>query len=302
MCFCVFGCTERLERLERARGREGGRGRAERQVETGWRYDTVRVSLAESRATLPPGVGLIMTVGGVPTPWAVIGGVCILAAVLTAILRGLQRYGFFLSAPSNEYEAFHQSVLRKLRWNFYTLFHCNKYKHDGVARFAWAIPNAKAIDAIISETQRSFGEEEHRNSSCCIVDFGAGSGYWPLVLSERVRDRKLDIEVIAVEKSLNLYARRDDGSIGLPDGSLPLRSDLWYDVRPGDLSTLVELQKRRPVHTLLLVWPPCWEDMAFDAVRVFKGNCVVYVGEPKGGCTVRGFITMRNALFGSQAH
>lgn len=232
-----------------------------------------------------------MAVGGVAVRWAVAGGACIIVlAALAAIFRGLRRYGFFLPAPSNEYEAFHQSVLRKLRWNFYTLFHCNKYKHDGVARFAWAVPNAKAVDAIITETRRqsqSFGKLEGCNSSsCCIVDFGAGSGYWPLVLSERIRAQKLDIEVIAVEKSLNLYARRDDGSIGLPDGSQPLRSDLWYDVRPGDLSTLVELQKRRPVHTLLLVWPPCWEDMAFDAVRVFKGNCVVYVGEPKGGCTV----------------
>jgi len=188
--------------------------------------------------------------------------------------------GWFLPSPSNEYEAYHQRVLRKLKWNFYTLFHCNKYKHEGVAKFAWAIPNKAAIDAIIATVPIK------RSQAGLIVDFGAGSGYWPFVIARYVKQRHLDIDIVAIEKSLNLYAKREDGSIGIRGQATVKRSDLWFDVQAGGIEDLLKLQSMRPIDTLLLVWPPCWEDMAFNAVRAFRGRHVIYVGETKGGCTV----------------
>jgi hypothetical protein len=239
-------------------------------------------------------------------------GLCVLVAVaVTAVfvwlaVSGARRVGFCLPRPHNEYEAFRQAVLRKLRWNFYSLFHCNAYRHQGVARFAWAIPNAAAVRVIVRSvpltltvTSSSTSGRNHPSTTVnnnnppiaatargLIVDLGAGSGFWAHLLEREVASLQLPIDVVAIEKSLDLYARREDGSIGVVGGPAAARSDLWFDVREGDVAALVALQAQRRVDTLLLVWPPCWQDMAFDAVRAFRGRTVVYVGEPRGGCTV----------------
>jgi hypothetical protein len=259
---------------------------------------------------------------------AVLGAAVTVGTILSCLLRKL---GFCLPPPTNEYEAFYQAVRRRLRWNFYTLVHCNRFRHEGVARFAWAIPNAAAVRAIataaLQAAERVAAPPEtagtgsvaspffattaiKRKRVARIVDFGAGSGYWASLLARREEEPGLGaVEVIAIEKCLNLYAKRPDGSIGMPSripstssqsgggsagaaaaaaaaAAVVPREDLWYDVQPGDLSTLTALQRERPFHLLLLVWPPCWEDMAYDAVQAFRGDCVVYVGESRGGATV----------------
>ena len=203
-----------------------------------------------------------------------------------------RKLGFCLPPTTNAYEAYHRQVLTKLRWNFYTLFHCNKYRHTGTARYAWAIPNKAAVNAIVESVPTMQHKRNGRRG--LVVDFGAGSGFWAHVICEAIKAQRKPIDVVAIEKSLNLYVKREDGSIGVGDGERAVtRDDLWFDVLPGDLSTLVELQCTRPIDTLLLIWPPCWEDMAFDAVQAFQGNCVIYVGEPRGGCTVSYYLVAR---------
>lgn len=207
---------------------------------------------------------------------------CALFIVLVIGYFSLRKIGFCAGIPCNEYEAFRQITLRKLGWKFYTLRHCNHFRHKGVARFAWAIPNATAIQTII----KSVPPLSQRPERGLIIDFGSGKGYWARQISLAIVENRVDIDVIAIEKNLNFYATNEDGSIGGSTAHEVKQSDLWFPVRRGDIELLIEMQKVRRVHTLLLVWPPCWEDMAFCAVQAFRGDCVIYVGEAEGGCTV----------------
>lgn len=38
-------------------------------------------------------------------------------------------------------------------------------------------------------------------------------------------------------------------------------------------------------HALMLCWPPYGEPMAMDALRGYRGQHVIYIGELGGGCT-----------------
>lgn len=42
---------------------------------------------------------------------------------------------------------------------------------------------------------------------------------------------------------------------------------------------------RHPDRTLLMVWPPYKSTAATRVVSTYEGNCVLYVGEARGGCT-----------------
>ena len=207
--------------------------------------------------------------------------VCIAAICVWWAIRVGRQIGYFLPAPTNAYEQFHRDALRKLKWRFFDEFYCNRFRNEGVARFAWAIPNQEAISAIINTVPP--------NVKGTIVDLGAGSGFWPMLLSRQISEQKRNIKIVAFEKSLNLYAKRKDGSIGIRGAKGAKRSDLWFNVQPGDEDVMVRLQRSDRIHTLVLIWPPCWEDMAFEAVQAFNGDIVVYVGEERGGCTVGSF-------------
>eukprot|EP00929_Paragymnodinium_shiwhaense_P037235 TRINITY_DN19877_c0_g1_i1.p1 TRINITY_DN19877_c0_g1~~TRINITY_DN19877_c0_g1_i1.p1 ORF type:complete len:351 (-),score=41.22 TRINITY_DN19877_c0_g1_i1:53-1105(-) len=55
---------------------------------------------------------------------------------------------------------------------------------------------------------------------------------------------------------------------------------LW--LTQGDLDSL---RLQQDVGMLLLVWPPCWEEMAAKALDAFSGDVLAYIGEARGGCT-----------------
>ena len=41
----------------------------------------------------------------------------------------------------------------------------------------------------------------------------------------------------------------------------------------------------REAWTLMLCWPPYWSPMAEHALRLHRGDHVVYIGDGEGGCT-----------------
>ena len=87
-----------------------------------------------------------------------------------------------------------------------------------------------------------------------IVEFGAGSGYWAQQLSEAgVRIRAFDVT----------------------------SSNRWFGVEEDDGSLLGKFAD----HTLLLCWPPFGSSMAAKTLGSFAGETVIYIGEPRGGCT-----------------
>lgn len=89
-----------------------------------------------------------------------------------------------------------------------------------------------------------------------IIEIGAGSGYWASQLS------RFGADIIAFDKFSEKPRR------------------YWFDVAEG---TEAEV-KNHPTRNLFLCWPPYQEKMAAKALKIFKGEYVIYVGE-FGGCT-----------------
>lgn len=110
--------------------------------------------------------------------------------------------------------------------------------------YAWAIPDDEALDAI-----QPFSP---------IIELGAGTGYWAMLL----RLRGVDIKPFDLNPS-NM-ARK-----------------LWVPVPRGH----EEMLDMYSDHTLMLVWPPHDGDMAARALDAYAGEHLIYAGEGAGGCT-----------------
>ena len=123
-------------------------------------------------------------------------------------------------------------------------------------RYAWAIPSERALAAIAR-----YGP---------IVEIAAGTGYWARLLRER------GVDIIAYDKTP-------------PDGSDRNRyhrgAICWTEVRRGGITAI----DAHPDRSLLLCWPPRWEQpqrgdgqspVSHFVVRRYRGDTVIYIGEP----------------------
>lgn len=126
-------------------------------------------------------------------------------------------------------------------------------RHTLTGRFAWAVPSSQALDVIARHSP--------------IVEMGAGTGYWAHLLRER------GVDVIAYDKCV-------PGTNGKAN-SWHKTATTYTDVRLGTPGVL----KRHPDRTLFLCWPPYAEQMAYESVRIWKGETLIYIGEESGGCT-----------------
>ncbi|GEM_PF-380657 len=119
-------------------------------------------------------------------------------------------------------------------------------------RYAWAIPNDKALSTLAANQP--------------LVEVGAGTGYWAHLLEQRgVKIVAYDIQPVPSQG--NTYHQTAGKS--------------WADVRQGDETVVREY----PASTLFLSWPPDTNQCAFNALRLFRGDRLIYVGEGPGGCT-----------------
>lgn len=112
--------------------------------------------------------------------------------------------------------------------------------------FAWAVPTYPALRRIA------------RFSHYRIVEIGAGSGLWAFLLTNVMRCKVWAYDSLEWEFSSH-----------------------YYDVRQGGPEKAAD----HPDATLLLCWPPFESPMAYQAVKAFKGNRIIYIGEGRGGCT-----------------
>jgi hypothetical protein len=125
-----------------------------------------------------------------------------------------------------------------------------------IARFAFAVPDDGALEAIATASPRG------------VVEIGAGTGYWARLLHEN------GVDVVAY----------DIAPAPSPERRWFADTPGWFPVRSGD-HTAVDAHGDR---TLLLVWPTRNEDWAADTVQRFAaagGTTLAYVGEPPGGRT-----------------
>lgn len=130
-----------------------------------------------------------------------------------------------------------------------------------VKKYAWAIPTNEALDAIA------------RHAPQGIIEIGAGTGYWASLLRERGVDvLAFDMAPLAPAGHAAPYLNRYHGD------ALP-----WTQVELGTEHILMgDLHHER---ALFLCWPPYADDMAANALRFYRGDTLIYIGESGGGCT-----------------
>lgn len=122
-----------------------------------------------------------------------------------------------------------------------------------VRHFSWAIPSPSALTAIANHL-----------AGKPVVEIGAGGGYWKWQLTQ------LGVDVTAFDRRLGI----------VPD----YRTRLWAEVNKGTPGVVVDF----PDHVLMLCWPEFQGQMAMNALRAYKGDTVLFIGEP-GLCGSKNF-------------
>lgn len=120
------------------------------------------------------------------------------------------------------------------------------------ARYAWSIPSPGDM-TWLRQVLDGRG----------VVEIGAGSGYWAWQMAQ------FGIDVVA-------YDPNPPGP-----GNKYVTQRLYHPVGDRD-HTAVE---QHPDRALLLCWPPYEEPMAALALKAFRGDTLIYIGEGHGGCT-----------------
>lgn len=124
-------------------------------------------------------------------------------------------------------------------------------RDDLCRRFSWACPNAEALELIAAQGP--------------IIEIGAGAGYWAHLLRSRYHVNILAYDHKPPSKGKSHYHKGCSAWTGVVYGR-PVKT------------------KKHPDRALFLCWPPMYSTMAEDALKHYKGDTVIHVGE-QGGCT-----------------
>lgn len=129
--------------------------------------------------------------------------------------------------------------------------------------FSWAVPNTRALDVLAAHAP--------------LVECGAGMGYWAALLRAR------GVDIVAYDAAppglaKNAYHRA--------------RRAPWTEV---ERASSVSAARRHRDRTLVLCWPPYGDDASsYDVMRAYRGDTLIYIGEPDEGAT--GSVRFRREL------
>jgi len=114
-----------------------------------------------------------------------------------------------------------------------------------VKGYGWAVPDRKSIEKI----KQFVGNDQ-------VLEIGSGLGTWAKLLQDE-----------------GIYVTPTDISV---ENS---HTEVYEENHINSINTFNN-------HTvLMMVWPPYDSPMATEALKAFKGNKLIYVGEGHGGCT-----------------
>lgn len=124
------------------------------------------------------------------------------------------------------------------------------YRDKLTSKYAWAVPDDKAIELIVRYSP--------------IVEIGAGTGYWAsLIQAQGGVVFPFDSHVPGVKTN-------------------PYRHAVTYtSVLTGSIEVLDKLSN----FALFLCWPPYDDSFAYDALKRYRGDTLIYIGEDAYGCT-----------------
>jgi hypothetical protein len=166
------------------------------------------------------------------------------------------------------------------------------YRDNFTKTFSWAIPDVNFIMQIIEFV----GEDE-------LLEVGAGTGFLLFII------KTLGGKVVSTD--LNYLLKVDSSN---PNSEV-VTSDQNSEVDTSDLNSEVVSSEKKyvdefwppecnfnnpflemdiidakdavmkyPTNALFICWPNSYNDCAFDALKEFKGNKFIYIGEAEGGC------------------
>lgn len=125
-------------------------------------------------------------------------------------------------------------------------------RRELAALFSWAIPTDAALAVVARHAP--------------LVECGAGMGYWAGLLRAR------GVDVLAYDLT--------PPAPGVRTAYHDRCRRPWTAVQP---ASSVAAARRHPERTLLCCWPPYGDDAAsYDALRAYRGDVVIYVGEADG--------------------
>lgn len=131
-----------------------------------------------------------------------------------------------------------------------------KAREYAVRHYAFAVPDEQALLLICQYAPK-------------VVELGAGLGYWAWMLTQA------GCEVLAYDDFT--WPR-----FFTPDRQLQPDLMFWFPVQRGGVSVL---QETPPEYALMLCWPPYNEPMAAQALDIYRGDTLIYIGEGAYGAT-----------------
>jgi len=130
------------------------------------------------------------------------------------------------------------------------------YRRDYfIKNYGWSVPTKEAI-----ETLKNFIGND------TVLSVGSGYGLWSKLLQE------IGVNAIATTR----ISEKDRGH-------MPKHDHFFTDVE--NIEHLEAVEKYPDAGVLMMSWPPYDEPMAYETLRRFNGNKVIYIGEGMGGCT-----------------
>lgn len=133
--------------------------------------------------------------------------------------------------------------------------------------YAWAIPSQEAIEYLVS-----LGK---------IVEIGAGRGYWASLIIAAGGDVICYDENPPSPTTENNWAPPRVSEPFEYAGDINIEKHVFTDVLAGGPEKAADHADR----ALLLCWPIYDSPMAYDCLRQYRGNLLIYVGEGRWGCT-----------------
>lgn len=125
------------------------------------------------------------------------------------------------------------------------------------AQYAWAIPIEPVLQRLAELAP--------------ICDLGCGTGYWAELLEKAGARKVLAVDSSPPRDEKNHYHRIERG--------VDIRH--YVHIVRGDANTF----NVPASHTLMLCWPTYSTAMASNALKRYRGDHVIYIGEGFGGCT-----------------
>lgn len=117
--------------------------------------------------------------------------------------------------------------------------------------YSYAIPSDKIAQAIKDICKSD------------VIEIGAGLGYWAKYLEQ------FDINVLAFDPK------------GSDRAGYFNNDQEFHPVIEGGIEQVPDNSDR----ALLLCWPPYKDPVAYEALSIYKGDYLIYIGESEGGCT-----------------